>query len=143
MEHHIRKYNLLVMFSNTCNINPLPGVLWSRILTVASDWLKYPKLSQGFQTITGILPSSEQLPGITHNLSQNLAFIKDPSWSDSQEDDQMEMIFFFHPGFAGQKDTLFLKDLITDKGVDGDRLGIFVEFLRERITFTASWTDES
>jgi len=33
----------------------------------------------------------------------------------------MEIIFFFKPEFTGQKETLFLKDLITVKRVEGDR----------------------
>jgi len=83
--------------------------------------LKYLKLSQGFHTITGILPSSEQSPGITHNLSRSIAFINNPSWTGYQVDDRMEILFFLQPEFAGQKDNLFLKDLIAVKGVDGDR----------------------
>ena len=112
-------------------------------MTVPSDRRKYPRLSKTFQTRARILPSSEQLSGITHNLSQRGAFIINPSWSDFQVDDQMEIIFFLPPEFTGQKDTLVLKGLGTVKRVDGDRWGLAVEFAEELRTFEVSWGDES
>jgi hypothetical protein len=112
-------------------------------LTVPHDRRKYPRLSQSFQTKTRILPSSEQLSGITHNLSQSGAFIINPSWSDFQANDQMEILFYLPPEFTGQKDTLVLRGLGTVRRVDGDRWGIAVEFAKEFRTFEVSRGEES
>ena len=110
-------------------------------MTVPSDRREYPRLSRSFQTRARILTSSERLSGITQNLSQSGAFIMNPSWSDFQVDDQMEILFFLPPEFTGQKDTLVLKGLGTVKRVDGDRWGIAVEFAKEFRTFEVSWGD--
>ena len=111
-------------------------------MTVPSDSRKYPRLSQSFQTRARILPTSEQLSGITHNLSPSGAFIISPSWSDFQVDDQTEIIFFLPPEFTGQNDTLTLKGLGTVRRVDGDRWGVAVEFPKELRTFEVYWEDE-
>ena len=104
-------------------------------MTVPSDRRNYPRLSQSFRISAKILPTSEQLSGITHNLSQSGAFIISPSWSDFQVDDQTEIILFLPPTFTGQKDDLILKGLGTVRRVDGDRWGIAVEFPKELKTF--------
>ena len=104
-------------------------------MTVPSGGRKYPRLNQSFQTRARILPASEQLSGITHNLSQSGAFIISPSWSDFQVDDQTEIILFLPPTFTGQKDDLILKGRGKVRRVDGDRWGIALEFLKELRTF--------
>jgi len=104
-------------------------------VTVPSGGRKYPRLNQSFQTRARILPASEQLSGITHNLSQSGAFIVSPSWSDFQVDDQTEIIFLLPPEFTGQIDILILKGRGTVRRVDGDRWGIALEFLKELRTF--------
>jgi hypothetical protein len=104
-------------------------------VTVSSGGRKYPRLNQSFQTRARILPASEQLSGITHNLSQSGAFIVSPSWSDFQVDDQTEIIFLLPPEFTGQTDILILKGRGTVRRVDGDRWGIALEFLKELRTF--------
>ena len=111
-------------------------------VTVPFDTRKYPRLSQSFQTRARILPTSKELSGITHNLSQSGAFIISPSWSDFQVDDQTEIIFFLPPTFTGQKDDLILKGLGTVRRVDGDRWGIAIEFTKELRTFGVYWADE-
>ena len=111
-------------------------------MTLPSENRKYLRLDNNFQTRARILPASEQLSGITHNLSQSGAFIISPSWSDFQVDDQTEIIFFLPPRFTGQKDNLILKGLGTVKRVDGHRWGIAVEFAKELRTFEVSWADE-
>lgn len=133
MEHSIGKYNLLIMPSLECSGSDM---------TVPSDRRKYPRLSQSFQTRARILPTSEQLSGITHNVSQSGAFIISPTWSDFQVDDQTEIIFFLPPTFTGQKDNLILKGLGTVKRVDGDRWGIAVGFAKELRRFEVYWADE-
>ena len=111
-------------------------------MTLPSGRRKYPRLSQNFETRTRILTSSEQLSGITHNLSQGGAFIINPSWSDFQANDQIEILFFLPPEFTGQKATLVLKGLGIVKRVDEYRWGIAVEFPKELRTFQTYWADE-
>jgi len=111
-------------------------------MTAPSDRRQYPRLSQSFQTRARILPTSEQLSGITHNLSQSGAFIISPSWSDFQVGDQTEIQFFLPPTFTGQKGTLILKGLGTVRRIDGDGLGVAVEFQKQLKAFEASGTDE-
>jgi len=103
---------------------------------------KYPRLNQSFQTRAKILPTSKQLSGITHNLSQSGAFIISPSWSDFQVDDQTEIIFLLPPEFTGQNYTLILKGLGTVRRVDRDRWGIAIEFLKKLRTFEVCRADE-
>ena len=110
-------------------------------MTVPVGRRKYPRLNQSFQTKARILPASEQLSGITHNLSQSGAFIVSPSWSDFKVDDQTEIIFLLPPEFTGQTNTLILKGRGTVRRVDGDRWGIALEFLKELRTFEVCRTD--
>ena len=112
-------------------------------MTVPSDRRKDLRFSQNFQTRARILPASEQLSGITHNLSQSGAFIISPSWSDFQVDEQTEIIFCLPPDFTGQNDILILKGLATVKRVDGDMSGIAVEFQKQLKAFEASRGYES
>ena len=111
-------------------------------MIVPSDRRKYPRFSQSFQTRARILPTSEQVSGISHDLSQNGAFIISTSWSDFQVDDQTEIIFFLPAEFTGQKDTLILKGLGTVRRVDRHRWGIAVEFPKELRTFEVYRADE-
>ena len=111
-------------------------------MTFPSDRRKYPRLSQSFQTRARIPPTSEQLSGITHNLSQSGAFIISPSWSDFKVDDETEIMFFLPPAFTGQNNTLILKGLGTVRRVDGDRWGIAIEFPKELKTFEVYRADE-
>ena len=111
-------------------------------MTVPFGMRKYPRLNQSFQTRARILHASEQLSGITHNLSQGGAFIISPSWSDFQVDDQTEILFLLPPQFTGQDETLILKGLGTVRRVDGDRWGIALEFLKELRTFEVYRAEE-
>ena len=111
-------------------------------MTVPSNRRKYPRLSQSFQTRVRILPASEQLSGLTHNVSQSGALIVSPSWSDFQVDDEAEIMFFLPPEFTGQNETLILKGLGTVRRVDGDRWGIAIEFPKELRTFEVYRAEE-
>jgi len=112
-------------------------------MTVRSDNRRYTRLSRSFQTVARILRTSAQVLGTTDNLSQGGAFIISPSWSDFQVDDQTEIEFFLPPTFTGQKDTLILRGRGTVKRVDGDRLGLAVEFQKEFKVFEVSRAYES
>lgn len=82
--------------------------------------------------------TSEEIDGVTQNLSQGGAFIESPSWPVIHLDQQAEMIIFLPPEFTGQRDTLTLTGPAVIKRIVAHKKGVAVEFLRELKTFQPS-----
>jgi len=96
---------------------------------------KYARLSQEFLVKARVLGTPLEVEGVTFDVSQGGAFILSLSWSAFHANDQTEIQFSLPPTFTGQKRSLFLKGPGIVIRVDGERLGIAIEFLQELRTF--------
>ena len=99
------------------------------------DRRKYARLSQEFPAKAKVLGTPLEVEGVTLDVSQGGAFILSLSWSAFHANDQTEIQFSLPPAFTGQKESLLLRGPGTVIRVDGDRLGIAIEFLQELRTF--------
>ena len=99
---------------------------------------KYTRTLNNFKTKIRLTRTSEEVDGVTLDLSQGGAFITSGSWPDCQKNEQAEMRLFLPPEFTGQKDTLTLTGPAVIKRVEQDRQGVAVKFLKELKTFKPS-----
>jgi hypothetical protein len=99
------------------------------------DRRKYARLSQEFPVKARVLGTPLEVEGVTLDVSQGGAFIVSHSWSAFQANDQTEIQFSLPPSFTGQQRSLFLEGPGIVIRVDGDRLGVAIEFLKELRTF--------
>jgi hypothetical protein len=103
-----------------------------------SERRKYARTNNTFRIRVKIARTSNELEGITQNVSQGGAFISSPSWPLFQENDQAEMRIFLPPEFTGQRDTLTLTGPGVLKRIEEDKQGVAFEFLRQLKTFEPS-----
>jgi hypothetical protein len=99
------------------------------------DRRRYARLNQEFPVKARVLGTPVEVEGVTLDVSQGGAFIVSLSWSAFHSNDQTEIQFSLPPTFTGQERSLFLEGPGIVARVDGDRLGIAVEFLQELRTF--------
>jgi hypothetical protein len=99
------------------------------------DRRKYARLSQKFPVKARVLGTPLEVEGVTLDVSQGGAFILSLSWSAFHANDQTKIQFSLPPTFTGQERSLLLEGPGIVTRVDGDRLGIAIEFLRELRTF--------
>ena len=99
---------------------------------------KYTRTLNNFKTKIRLTRSSEEVEGVTLDLSQGGAFVTSASWPDCRKNEQAEMRLFLPPEFTGQRDTLTLTGPAVIKRVEQDRQGVAVKFLKELKTFKPS-----
>ena len=99
---------------------------------------KYTRTLNKFRARIRLPHTSEEIDGVTQNLSQGGAFIESASWLAFQQDQQAEMKIFLPPEFTGQRDTLTLTGPAVIKRIVEHKKGVAVEFLRELKTFQPS-----
>ena len=99
---------------------------------------KYTRTLSHFKIKIRLSHTSEEVNGVTQNLSQGGAFIMSPSWPVLQENQQAEMRLFLPPEFTGQNQTLTLTGPAVIKRIDKQQQGLAVEFLKELKTFKPS-----
>ena len=99
---------------------------------------KYTRTLNNFRAKIRLPHTSEEIDGVTQNLSQGGAFIESPSWLAFQQNQPAEMILFLPPEFTGQRDTLTLTGPAVIKRIVKQQKGVAVEFLRELKTFQPS-----
>jgi hypothetical protein len=95
---------------------------------------KYTRTLNNFRTKIRLTRISEEVDGVTLDLSQGGAFVTNASWLDFRKNEQAEL----PPEFTGQKDTLTLTGPAVIKRVEQDRQGVAVKFLKELKAFTPS-----
>ena len=100
-----------------------------------NDRRKCARLIQEFPVRARVLGTPLEVEGVTLDVSQGGAFIVSLSWSAFQANDQTEIQFSLPPTFTGQKRSLFLQGQGIVIRVDGNRVGIAIEFLQELRTF--------
>jgi hypothetical protein len=91
-----------------------------------------------FRTKIRLTRISEEVDGVTLDLSQGGAFVTNASWLDFRKNEQAEMRLFLPPEFTGQEDTLTLTGPAMIKRVEQERQGVAVKFLKELKAFTPS-----
>ncbi len=103
------------------------------------DRRKYARILCQFKTKIRLSRLSEEIDGVTQNLSQGGAFVSSPSWPTLEKNDQAELRLFLPPDFTGQTQTLTLTGPGVLRRIEKDKEGVAVEFLRELKTFEPSW----
>jgi hypothetical protein len=99
---------------------------------------KYTRTLSNFRIKIRLARTSEEVDGVTQNLSQGGAFITSPSWSALEKDEQAEMRLFLPPEFTGQSHTLTLTGPGVIRRLEKQMNGVAVEFLKELKTFKPS-----
>ncbi len=79
--------------------------------------------------------TSDEVEGVTKNLSQGGALISTPIWSAFQKDEQADLHLVLPPEITGQDSDLVLNGPAVVKRIDKDNKVIAVEFLKELRTF--------
>ena len=99
---------------------------------------KYTRTLNTFKTKIRLTRTSEEVDGVTLDLSQGGAFVTSASWPDFQKNEQAEMRLFLPPEFTGQTDILTLTGPAVIKRVEQDRQGVAFKFPKELKAFQTS-----
>ena len=99
---------------------------------------EYTRTLNNFRTNIKLTRTSEEVDGVTLDLSQGGAFVTSSALPDFQKDERAEMRLFLPPEFTGQTDTLTLTGPAVIKRVEQNRQGVAVKFLKELKTFKPS-----
>lgn len=99
---------------------------------------KHLRTLKNFKAKIRLPRTSEEIHGITQNLSQGGAFVESSSWLAFRKDEEAEMQLFLPPEFTGQRNTLILSGAAVIKRIEKHNKGVAVEFLKQLKTFQPS-----
>ena len=99
---------------------------------------KHLRTLNHFKTKIRLPRTSEEIDGVTQNLSQGGAFVESSSRLAFRKNEEAEMQLFLPPEFTGQRNTLTLSGPAVIKRIEKDNKGVAVEFLKELKTFQPS-----
>ena len=99
---------------------------------------KYTRTRNNFRTKILFTRTSEEVDGVTLDLSQGGAFVTSASLPHLQKNEQAEMRLFLPPEFTGQRYTLTLTGPAVIRRIEQDRQGVAVKFLKKLKAFRPS-----